>query len=120
MKILYKFCTKCWNRRNVANIEHHSLYRNFNFLTNLWQALQQKLINKYRNFNKKYMVNVTLMSALLKLIGTISDRPFQTSLLNPQIFFFCIFMKNFTAITYIYNNSLENRIFLERETILCC
>ena len=35
-------------------------------------------------------------------------------------FFFCIFRKNFTVITYLYNNSLGNSIFLEREAILCC
>ena len=32
---------------------------------------------------------------------------------NPQIFFFHIQ-------TYLYNNSLGNSIFLEKETILCC
>ena len=38
---------------------------------------------------------------------------------NPQLFL-CIFSKNFTVITYLYNNSSGNSILLERETILYC
>ena len=39
--------------------------------------------------------------------------------LNSQVFF-CIFRQNFTVINYLYNSSLGNSIFLERETILSC
>ena len=62
-----------------------------------------------------------LCASHLVIKGTISDRPFQTSLFSdPQIFFFfCIFRENLTVITYLYNNSLGNSIFLETETILC-
>ena len=52
--------------------------------------------------------------------GTISDHPFQTSLFSKAKSFFCIFKENFTVITYLYNNSFGNSIFLERETNICC
>ena len=58
---------------------------------------------------------------IFKVKGTISDPKFQTSLFfseHPD--FFCIFRENYTVLNYIYNNSLGNNIFLEKETIICC
>ena len=51
---------------------------------------------------------------------TIRDHKFQTSLFFQTPRLFCIFTENSTVITYLYNNSLGNSIFLEREKILCC
>ena len=62
-----------------------------------------------------------MMHCLIK--GTISDRTYQTSLFSkPQIFFFFFFFWHFQRELHRnslprYNNSLENSIFLERETI---
>ena len=53
------------------------------------------------------------------LKGTISDRPFRTSLFSKPPHF-CIFRENYTVVTYLYNNSLGDSTYLERETMLCC
>ena len=60
---------------------------------------------------------IELHELLIK--GTISDPKFQTSLLfEPPDFFAC--EKNFTVMNYlpVYNNSLGNSIFLERDNFL--
>ena len=54
------------------------------------------------------------------LLNLWSDGQFQTSLFYQPPDLFYIFGDKFTVITYRYNNSLGNCIFLEREIILCC
>ena len=49
--------------------------------------------------------------------GTISDRQFQISFFQTPTFF-CILIEYFAIIAYLHNNSLRNRIFLVRETII--
>ena len=68
-----------------------------------------------QNYHGLILLVLSYFASIIK--GTISDHQFQTSLF-PTPWFFGIFRKNLTVITYLYNNSLRNCIFLERETTL--
>ena len=75
---------------------------------------------EYYNSQSFEVLTIEIIFEITKLKGAISDRQFHTSLFSKPQILFCIFRENFTVITYLYNNSLGNSIFLERETILCC
>ena len=61
-----------------------------------------------------------LYHRVVKFKRTINNRTFQSSFFFKPPDFFFILRENSTLINYLYNNSLGNNIFLERETILCC
>ena len=86
-------------------------------------ACESERTNTVKNnlWKNPWILRVTLkwyFSDFFSVKGTISDRPFQTSLFSkpPDIFAY----SERTPLYYLCNDSLRNGIFLGRETILCC
>ena len=74
-------------------------------------------VDKYEGRTSINSVDVTQIKVNINRMLVIVHSKFH---IFPNRRFFCIFRDNITVITYLYNNSLGNCIFLERETILCC